>query len=199
MPPRPWPAQPTLVGQLVLLRPFVAADAAAMAEMLTDPDVRRLTGSVHTSEDARSAVVDPGPLQEWYASRSQQVDRLDLAVLERASGAVVGEVVLNEWDPENAACNFRILLGPNGRDRGLGTEATRLVCGHGFGTLGLHRIELEVFAFNPRAQRTYAKVGFLAEGVRRDALRFDHTWIDAVGMAVLAPDWERHGGRPDIG
>jgi ribosomal protein S18 acetylase RimI-like enzyme len=48
-----------------------------------------------------------------------------------------------------------------------------LIVGYGIEELGLHRIELEVFAFNPRAQRAYEKAGFVVEGVRRDALRWD--------------------------
>ncbi len=35
--------------------------------------------------------------------------------------------------------------------RGYGTEATRLMLDHAFGTLGLHRIALFVFEFNERA------------------------------------------------
>jgi len=46
---------------------------------------------------------------------------------------------------------LRILPGPAGRDTGLGWEATRLVLDHPF-TTPVYRIELEVYAFNPRAQ-----------------------------------------------
>jgi RimJ/RimL family protein N-acetyltransferase len=116
-------------------------------------------------------------------------DRLDLAVVDKASGVVVGEAVLNEWDPDNQSCNFRILIGPSGQGRGLGTEATRLIVGYGIEKLGLHRISLGVYAFNPRAQRAYEKAGFTTEGVLRDALLWDGEWVDEVVMSVLAQDW----------
>ena len=38
---------------------------------------------------------------------------------------------------------------------------------YAFGELGLNRVELETYSFNPRAQRCYEKVGFVREGVRR--------------------------------
>jgi hypothetical protein len=61
---------------------------------------------------------------------------------------------------------------------------------HAFTALGLHRVELSVYAFNPRARRAYEKAGFVAEGVLRDALRLeDGRRVDAVVMAALAPDW----------
>jgi RimJ/RimL family protein N-acetyltransferase len=189
--------KPTLTGDLVVLRPFAEDDLEAMAEAISDPEVARLTGSVHSSRDA-DWMPEEAVLRDWYGSRGDQEDRLDLAVVDRATGRVVGEVVLNEWEQENASCNFRILLGPDGRDRGLGTEATRLVLGHAFEALGLHRVGLEVYAFNPRAQRAYEKAGFVTEGVRRDALRFDGEWVDAVVMSVLAHEWARHRGRPEL-
>ncbi|GAB3434861.1 GNAT family protein [Phycicoccus ginsengisoli] len=190
--------KPTLTGDLVVLRPFAEDDLAAIAGAIADPEVGRLTGSVHSGDEAGSPP-DEALLRDWYGSRAEQEDRLDLAVVDRATGRVVGEAVLNEWEEENASCNFRILLGPDGRDRGLGTEATRLVLRHAFEALGLHRVSLEVYAFNPRARRAYEKVGFVREGVRRDALRFDGEWVDAVLMSVLDHEWARHRGRPELG
>ena len=186
---------PTLTGELVILRPFEEDDLEAMAEAIADPDVGRLTGSFHTSAELESAP-DLGLLRDWYTTRNDQDDRLDLAIVDRATGQCVGEVVLNEWEQENASCNFRILIGPRGRDRGLGTEATRLVLGHAFDALRLHRVSLEVYAFNPRAQRAYAKVGFVREGLRRDALSFDGEWVDSILMAVLDHEWRTHHGKP---
>jgi len=43
-----------------------------------------------------------------------------------------------------------------------------------------------VYAFNPRAQRAYEKAGFVVEGRRREALRWDGEWVDAIVMSVLA-------------
>ena len=73
--------------------------------------------------------------------------------------------------------------------RGLGTEATRLVLRHAFAAEALNRVELEVYAFNPRARHVYEKAGFVHEGTMRQALRFDDGWVDAHLMAVLAADW----------
>jgi RimJ/RimL family protein N-acetyltransferase len=108
-------------------------------------------------------------------------------------------VVLNDLVPENKSCNFRILLvGDRNRGRGLGTEATRLILAHAFDTVGLHRVELSVYAFNPRARRVYDKVGFVYEGTMRDALRWDGEWIDADTMSILDHEWSVHRGFPEL-
>jgi RimJ/RimL family protein N-acetyltransferase len=190
--------KPTIVGQKVALRPFdVDADAPALRLVLQDPEVGRLTGPAHGPADREPwDETAERRMREWYGTRNEQPDRLDLAVVDRASGACVGEAVLNEWDSANRSCNFRIALAASGRGRGLGTEAVRLMAGHGFEQLGLHRISLSVFALNPRARRAYEKAGFLAEGVRRDVLHVDGAWVDDTVMAILAPEWRRHRGCP---
>ena len=183
--------KPTLTGSLVRLRPFQPEDVAAMEAVLADEEARRLTGSGQVD-------LPPGANERWYASRNERSDRLDLAVVDLATGGCVGEVVLNEWDEGNGSCNFRTVIGPAGRGRGLGTEAVRLIVGYGFEQLGLHRIGLEVYAFNPRARRVYEKVGFVAEGVLREVLRDGDRWVDATVMSILATEWATHRGAPNM-
>jgi RimJ/RimL family protein N-acetyltransferase len=185
--------KPVLTGDLVTLRCVTASDLPTLRGLWEDAEIRRLTGS-HPGEPA-----DEARLHAWYATRVGQGDRLDLAVVDNATGAVVGEAALNGWDADNESCSFRIALLPGHHGRGLGTEATRLICGHGFEKLGLHRISLEVFTFNPRARRSYEKAGFVAEGTLREALSWQGAWVDATLMSILAGEWARHGGRPECG
>ena len=161
-----------------------------MAATLADPEVLRLTGSIHSSAATigRQPHIDDR-MRSWYGSRNDQADRLDLAIVDNASSRCVGEVVLNEWEAANESCNFRILVGKDGRGRGLGTEATLLVLSHAFTALGLHRVGLEVYAFNPRAQRVYEKAGFKVEGIKRDALKFDSRRVDSIVMSALSQEW----------
>ena len=183
--------KPVLTGERTVLRPFTEDDVPVMTGILNDPEVITLTGS--PAEE-----FGPERLRSWYTTRNAQADRLDLGIIDRASGELVGEAVLNEWDEPNRSCGFRILIGPGGRDRGLGTEAVRLIIGHAFEQLSLHRVSLHVFAFNPRARRAYEKAGFVAEGVERQTLLHAGEWIDAVRMSILAHEWAAHHGRPGL-
>ena len=181
--------KPVLVGERVILRPFTEADIVAMGPILADPEVLKLTGSVHSTRDSESA--DPGldaATRAWYEGLAARPDRLDLAVVDAAGGHCVGEVVLNDLDAENRSCGFRILLGPAGRNRGLGSEATALLLEHAFTATTLHRIALEVYDFNPRARHVYERAGFIFEGTARAALLFDGRWIDAHVFSILAND-----------
>ena len=182
----PFTHKPTLVGDLVTLRPITAADADTIDRLIREDDeIPRLTGSVHSS-DGPHEETPVAKLREIYGSWATAHDRLVLGVVDNASGDLVGEVVLNEWDEGNRSCGFRTLIGRAGRDRGLGTETTRLIVAHGLGPMGLHRISLEVYDFNPRARRVYEKVGFVHEGTGREALLFDGEWVDVHHMAILS-------------
>lgn len=179
--------KPTIDGERVTLRPLVASDAADMVADLDDVEARRLTGTHRTFTAAE--------IERWAQTRSYAADRIDLAIVERTTGRWLGEVVVNDWDPHNRSCGFRIALTRAARDQGYGTEATRLLVDYVFGVIDdplVNRVELEVFAFNPRAIRVYERIGFRREGVRRQALRWDDAYVDAVVMSIvrsdLAPD-----------
>lgn len=174
--------KPTLAGELVLLRPVEKADAGGL--LAIDPETQRLTGS------HRDAAFTLENLENWYTTRAEHDDRLDLSIIERATGEWAGEVVLSELNSRNESCGFRILLqGPRFYGLGLGSEATRLVIDYAFKVAGVHRIELEVYDFNPRARHVYEKIGFAYEGTKRDALLWDGKWVDCHCMALLGRDW----------
>jgi RimJ/RimL family protein N-acetyltransferase len=173
--------QPELSGdglRLVQLGP--ATDADAYAALLDDPEGRALTGT--------HARFSREQVDRWLVTRPEQADRADWAVLDPRTGALLGEAVLNDLDADNEAVGYRVALVPGARGRGLGTEVTRLVTACAF-AMGLHRVELQVYAHNPRAQRAYEKAGFRVEGRLRDVLLQDGRRIDAVVMAALATEW----------
>ncbi len=180
--------KPTLSGELVTLRPADGSDAAVLHALMSDPEVSRLTGSVHSTAEVDQMPWTVPQLAQIYDSWATAPDRIVWVIVERSSGAVVGECVLNGLDVPNRRCGFRIWIS-GVRGRGLGTEATRLTLTHAFAEQGLNRVELEVYAFNPGARHVYEKVGFVLEGTQRQALRFDDGWVDAHSMAILARDW----------
>ncbi|MEU1723388.1 GNAT family protein [Nonomuraea sp. NPDC005692] len=173
--------KPTLTGERVRLLPVGPEHVEGLIALISDPEVQRLTGS--------HGEVDHGVARQWYDTRGEHADRLDLAIM--AGDEYVGEVVLNELDRHNLSCNLRIaLIGARVFGKGYGTEAIELVLGHAFATTPLHRVGLGVFTFNERARHVYKKIGFVEEGVQRDTLLWEGEWHDSVTMSVLRPEWQ---------
>jgi RimJ/RimL family protein N-acetyltransferase len=162
--------KPTLVGELVTLRPVSVEDADAMWEMVNDPEGKELTDTTATFTYEQ--------IRDWCSSRPDEDERLDLAIVENATGDYVGEAVLNEYDADRDSANFRIALrGPAWYGRGLGTEATRLIVDHGLGAIGLRAITLSVLAVNPRAIRAYEKARFRRTG---ETIEDGKAWVEMV-------------------
>jgi RimJ/RimL family protein N-acetyltransferase len=179
----PTETKPILNGPRVTLRPLTRDDAPAMFASLDDPELRRLTGThaSHSLEDvtAHCARLEASP------------DRWDYGIV--VDGRLIGEVVLNDFQAANRSTSFRIgIWDPAARNQGYGYEATRLLVEFAFEALGVNRVELEVFSFNPRARRVYEKAGFRVEGVRREALIWEDQVVDSVLMAQLRRDRETH-------
>jgi RimJ/RimL family protein N-acetyltransferase len=172
---------PVLTGERLRLEPLGPAVAGPYWRMLQEEEGLRLTGT-HTAFTRAS-------VDAWLAGRADHADRADWAAVRLSDGAFLGEAVVFELDPPNESAVFRIgLAGPHVYGQGYGTEMTRLVVGHVLDVVGLHRLELEVYDHNPRAQRVYEKCGFRVEGRRRDALLQDGRRHDAVLMSVLRTD-----------
>lgn len=185
LPVDPFRDQPTLTGAKVTLKQLDAEYIEDYLLMMADPQALRLTGSQTSDPPADPALIRQNALK-WLSTRPDQFDRADWAILRNTDGRFVGEVVFNQYDPDNGSANFRIMLGPAEHfGHGYGTEATRLVIDYALGVVGLHRIGLHVYDLNPRARHVYEKCGFRAEGVLRDALRWDGEWIDATMMSIV--------------
>ncbi|XKK41406.1 GNAT family N-acetyltransferase [Nocardiopsis sp. ARC36] len=185
VPPDVFRDQPALHGTKVRLVPLDAGSGEALVGPTVDmdPEVRRFTGTHRRfTEDV---------LRRWYATRPDHHDRADWVIVSREDGTAVGDCALLGLDPDNACAGYRIALNDMAfTGRGYGTEATGLVLEYAFTVAGLHRVGLEVFAFNANAQKSYARSGFVREGVRRKCLRWNGEWHDAVLMSVLAEEYE---------
>jgi RimJ/RimL family protein N-acetyltransferase len=177
--------QTILHGPRVTLRPLDERDVADELRAVRDPELRRLTGTHRVFTE--TAIV------AWCRSRATAPDRYDWAVTEAGTGGWLGECVLNDLDQDNLTGGFRIALDRRPGE-GFGTEATGLVLDFAFGRLGLYRVELEVFDFNVRAQKSYAKSGFTVEGVKRGGLLWDGERHDVICMAALDPAGEFAAG-----
>ncbi|HZO48972.1 MAG TPA: GNAT family N-acetyltransferase, partial [Gaiellaceae bacterium] len=81
-----------------------------------------------------------------------------------------------------------LAVHPGFRGRRVADEAARLLQRHLLGELGYHRLQLEIYGFNERAQRHAGRAGFVREGVRRRAYRHGDGWVDGVLYGLTAED-----------
>jgi RimJ/RimL family protein N-acetyltransferase len=174
-----------LTGRLVALRRHVPQNLAAFRRWYADPEIARLARYQQTP-------MRPEEIERFFAARVIGPDAHAMAVHERSNGRLIGTCAFSQLDGDNGSALYHITIGE--RDawgHGYGTEATRLMVDHAFGTLGLHRIALFVFEFNVRAIRAYKRCGFVVEGRSRESIWRDGRWWDELAMSMLESDWRR--------
>lgn len=148
-----------------------------------DKEVARLTGckEVFSKEEVVS-----------FFLKSVDDDERYFFLIFSPDGRIIGESVINEIDWELRCANFRIgIYHAMERGKGIGTWAIETTRDFAFEELKLHRLELDVFSFNLRAEKAYRKAGFKREGVRRDAVMDGEKYADDILMAILRRRMEK--------
>lgn len=124
----------------------------------------------------------------WLSGLLHDSTKELLIIEDQETEAPIGQILLTGISHVHRNCEFSIRIGETEyRGKGLGTEALHLMIDHAWNDLGLHRVELSVFADNNPARRAYEKAGFVIEGVKREAAFVDGAWRDVVIMSQLNP------------
>src|SRR5262249_61465507 len=81
-----------------------------------------------------------------------------------------------------------LAIHPAFRGRRLSDGAARIFQRHLLLELDFHRLQLEIYGFNERAQRHAERAGFVHEGVRRRAYWRHGEWVDGVLYGLVRED-----------
>jgi steroid Delta-isomerase len=84
----------------------------------------------------------------------------------------------------------RLAVHPRFRGRRISDDAARLLQRHLFHDLGYHRLQLEIYGFNERAQQHADRAGYVREGIKRKAYWRHGGWVDGVLYGLVAEDVE---------
>lgn len=177
---------PFLTGERIFLAPPEPEDAADLARWLNDPAVW-----VPFGFDLPASVEGE---RQWVSALPGRKDEINLLILEKLSARPLGLVGLRNIDGVNGTARLGVLVGEaEGRGKGIGTEAVRLVLAHGFDYLGLRRVNLSVLAGNAAALSMYEKLGFVREGTERKAQLRGGSFVDRIHLGLFRDEFRREG------
>lgn len=181
---------PTLTGQRVTLRAIQPEDEQARLSLGWHAAIERSYG-----RHVQTRQMTPAEARAWYErQQARAADPSGCHWVIEAEGHLMGVTRLHAFKETDSKAHFVIgLFAPSHMGRGLGTEATRLVLGHAFGSMNLHRVDLRVLAFNDGAIASYRTCGFVQEGRERESCWLDGQWYDDIIMAVLATEFPGPG------
>jgi RimJ/RimL family protein N-acetyltransferase len=188
---RPRNDRPLLIaGHVVGLALMCLEDVPAIARWNQDLE---FTANIGTPGEAHTVEMR----REFYEKNARmRSDNVEFAVILLSTGQLVGFGGLSDISRMMTATLF---VGIGERDlwsKGLGTEATRLICEFGFFFRSLHSIKVEVNGYNRRAIRVYERLGFRLVGRVRGAILLNGARCDQVIMDLLRDEFKlQHIGR----
>ncbi len=183
------PEYPLETARLTL-RPYTLDDLDDLYDIQSRPEVvRYLYWEPRTLDQVREALrkkIDETVLTEAGQS-------LALAVVERETGVLVGELDLFWVNSEHRLGEIGYVFHPDHGGRGLATEAAQVGLALGFDRLGLHRVIGRLDGRNHASARVLERLGMRREAhfVQNEFVKGE--WADEVVYAMLAEEWKAAG------
>lgn len=168
------------------LRRLRERDVDGMLEWMHDQEISGRFQLDFSSMSANDA--------EKFVRESVSGDSIHLAISGR-DDEYLGTISLKHIDPENGNAEYAIVTRRKVHGTGVAEVATRDILSLAFEKIGLHRVYLNVKKSNERAVSFYKKVGFLQEGIARDAIKEGDEYDDLLWYAMLSTDRNEHGCR----
>ena len=171
----------------VFLRPFEPADAERYRRWRADAEPMALAGW------RERAPLSLAQVERRIATLAEEQgnDHYTFVICLAEDERPIGEVMLVDLDRRAGSGEVGIFIGePDEWGKGYGTDAVSAIVDFGFAELRLERIWLEVWTENPRAQRSYEKVGFVREATLRHDRWEAGRYTDGHVMSILRDEWQ---------
>jgi len=161
--------------------------------------VKNFTKWIQDTEMARMLSNDPPRLwsekkvKEWFEKdiEKPREDEVFFGIRSLESDKLIGFIALDGISWQHGDASVAIAIGDRRYwSKGYGTDAMRILQRYAFQSLGLQRLTLVVYDYNPRAQRSYEKSGFVVEGRTREAMEREGRRWDWIYMGILREEWE---------
>jgi RimJ/RimL family protein N-acetyltransferase len=165
----------------VELRPVAEADLDLLERLTNDP--------VGAGAHQWFGWHDPGYLRRRWQETGMLTTDTGMLV-PTLDGRVLGLVSWHRTrtGPTSYCWNMGLVLAPEARGHGYGTEAQRLLVAYLFAHTQLNRVEATTEVGNRAEQRSLEKAGFTREGVLRGYDFRDGEWRDHVIYSVVRSD-----------
>lgn len=168
------------------LRPYRDSDLEVFHAMRSDPEVvRYLYEDIETLDQSREKLAARMGLRRLES----EGDWLPVAIVERASGEMVGDVGLNLRSVQHRTGEIGFMLHPAYHGRGYATEAARALVDWGFRELGLHRIVGRTEARNAASARVLERLGMRLEAHLIENEWVKGEWQSELQYAILEREW----------
>jgi len=164
-----------IIGRRTVIRKLEERDLDKSLLWLKDPEVNKYLSQGFVGLDKKQE-------SEWY--QFMQKSKNDLAfAIETFTGRYIGNCALHKINWFRKTAEFGIVIGEkNYWNRGYGTEAVDIIVEYATKKLKLRSIVLNVYEYNKRAIRVYAKCGFKLKKILKKDHYYNRNYWDTYVM-----------------
>ncbi len=178
-------------SERLLLRIVERGDLPDLLEINSSDEVTRYLpyGTWNTPSDGEA----------WYervVTRHSEGTAMQLVVVDKRSGRVVGTCLLFNFDNASERAELGYVLGKAHWRRGFMREALAVLLAFAFDEMGLRRIEAHADARNVASDRLLRRIGFTHEGLLRQRTLLKGETTDSNVYGLLRAEWSESSRRP---
>ncbi len=170
--------------QRLTIRPMLADDLDDVLIYALDPVVNVL-GPFPTDRDFAINRFKQS-LEPW---QGQNNEKLVLAIANKATAAVVGEMMFKYASKPCGLVEIGYCLNAAAQGQGFASEAVKGMIQHAFAQYDVHKIMAQVDVRNDASNKLLAKLGLRREGCLIEHSKFNDNWCDMVIWGGLAQDF----------
>lgn len=171
---------PILETERLILRELVEADAQAILDCFSNPDVLRYYG-----QSPLTSVVQVKQIIGNFAINYNKKVGVKWGIERKGIDGIIGTIGFQEWSHEYMRADISYALSPEHWGNGYATEVVKAVITYGFEEIGLKRIGAVVFVENDSSNKLLEKLGFINEGVLRNYMYQDGVPYDTNIYSLL--------------
>lgn len=170
------------MGEKILLRLIRPADVNdAYVRWMNDPEVTQYLESRFNSYTSHNLLQD---VKEMIADP----DSFLFAIVDKGDNRHIGNIKLGTINRMHRRASVGLFIGETEFfGQGVGTEAINLIARFAFGDLNLHKLTAGFYAPNRAAEKIFTKNGFEKEGLRKQHVIYDGSYIDVIELGLINP------------
>jgi ribosomal-protein-serine acetyltransferase len=133
---------------------------------------------------------DENELREFIRAReADNAARVSLTTNIRVDGELCGAIGLHAFNERNRNTSIGYWIDAGYEGRGIITRACRAIVTAAFRDYGMHRVEIRCAVGNTRSAGIAQRLGFVEEGILREAEWHYDRWLDLRVFSMLRQQW----------
>lgn len=175
---------PVLETPRFQLRKLSVSDAEDFFEFASDDALTE-----HVAWEVHRSLEDTRTFLSAVEQRCESRISYNWAIVERASGKVIGRVSMFEVDEDNDIAEIGYAVGRAHWGQGVATEAGKELIKFGFEDMGLNRIEARCNSENFPSEKVMQRLGMTFEGIIREELKIRNEYKSQKLYSILRSEY----------